>query len=138
MPVRSADATWSGDLKSGEGQMMTESGAYDGEFTFATRFGDEAGTNPEELLAAAHGGCFSMAFANEVSEAGYTVEEVNTHAEITLEDGEIVRSHLVMDAKIPEIDEEAFHEIAEQAHDGCPVSSALGAIPELTLDATLQ
>jgi osmotically inducible protein OsmC len=138
MPVRTADATWTGDLKSGEGTMMTESGAYDGAFSFATRFGDEDGTNPEELMAAAHAGCYAMAFSNEVSGAGYEVEEVNTHAEIHLEDGEIVRSHIVMDADVPGIEEDEFHEIAEAAHDGCPVSQAFGAIPELTLEASLQ
>jgi len=118
--------------------MMTETGAYDGTFSFATRFGDEAGTNPEELMAAAHAGCYAMAFSNEASEAGHEVEEVNTHAEIHLEDGEIVRSHIVMDANIPGIEESEFQDIAEEAHDGCPVSQAYGAIPELTLEANLQ
>jgi osmotically inducible protein OsmC len=137
MPTRTADATWSGDLKSGDGTMITESGAYDGEFSFATRFGDEPGTNPEELLAAAHAGCYAMAFANTVDENGYEPREVNTHAEVTLEDGEIVRSHVVMDADVADVDEDTFQDLATEAHEGCPVSGALGAL-ELTLEANLQ
>jgi osmotically inducible protein OsmC len=139
MPRRSANATWNGTLKDGSGSMETESGAYEGEFSFATRFGDESGTNPEELIAAAHSGCFSMAFANELDGEGYDPQEVHTRATVHLEDGAITRVDLQTEAEVPGIDEETFQEIAADAKEGCPVSGALtgGSIEEITLEATL-
>ena len=140
MPTKHANATWNGDLRDGEGTMAVESGAYEGEYSFATRFTDEPGTNPEELIGAAHAGCFSMAFANELDEAGFTADEVSTEASVTIEDGAIIRVDLVTEATVPDIDEEQFHEIAAGAKEGCPVSKALtgGSIEEITLDATLN
>ncbi|MFB6217815.1 MAG: OsmC family protein [Halobacteriaceae archaeon] len=137
MPVRKADATWNGDLRDGEGTMAVESGAYEGAFSYGTRFGDDPGTNPEELIAAAHAGCFSMAFANELDDAGHTPESVSTEASVYLEDGAITRVHLDCEAAVPDVDEGAFQEIAEGAKEGCPVSQALAAVDEITLDATL-
>jgi osmotically inducible protein OsmC len=139
MPISKADATWTGNLRDGEGTMAADSGEFDGaEFSFATRFGDQAGTNPEELIAAAHAGCFSMALSNELDEAGFTPEEVSTHAEVHLEDGAIVRIHLTTHATVPDIDGEEFMSIAQEAKENCPVSVALGAVEEISLDATLN
>ena len=139
MPRRTADATWNGTLKEGSGTMSTESGAYEGEYSFAKRFGDEPGTNPEELIGAAHAGCFSMAFANALDEAGYDPQEVHTEATVHLEEGSITRVDLRTEAQVPDIDEDAFQEIAADAKENCPVSKALtgGSIQEITLEATL-
>jgi osmotically inducible protein OsmC len=139
MPHRTANATWNGTLKEGSGTMTTESGAYEGAFSFAKRFGDEPGTNPEELIGAAHAGCFSMAFANALDEEGYDPQEVHTEAAVHLEDGSITRIDLLTEAQVPGIDEDAFQEIAGDAKANCPVSQALsgGSIEEITLDATL-
>ncbi len=140
MPTKKANATWRGTLQEGDGTMSTESGAYEGEFSFAKRFGDEPGTNPEELIGAAHAGCFSMAFANELDEAGFPADEVSTEASVHLEDGSITRIDLVTEAQVPDVDDDQFQEIANEAKEGCPVSRALtgGSIAEITLDATLQ
>jgi osmotically inducible protein OsmC len=120
--------------------MSLQSGAYEGAYSFRSRFEDGAGSNPEELIAAAHAGCFSMAFANVLDEAGYTPESVDTTADVTLrmlEDGPaITKIHLTSEATVPDIDEETFQEHAEAAKDGCPVSKALAGA-EITLDATL-
>jgi osmotically inducible protein OsmC len=139
MPGRTANATWNGTLKEGSGTMETESGAYEGSFSFAKRFGDEPGTNPEELIAAAHAGCFSMAFANALDENGYDPEEVHTEATLHLEDGAITRVDLRTEAQVPDIDEGSFDEIATESKENCPVSKALtgGSIEEITLEATL-
>jgi len=137
MPVKKANATWNGTLEEGSGEMFVESGAYEGEFSFAKRFGDEPGTNPEELIGAAHAGCFSMAFANELDEAGFTPESVETTAEVHLEDGSITRIDLITKASVPDIDEARFQEVANEAKEGCPVSRALAGVDEITLDATL-
>lgn len=137
MPTKHANAKWTGNLRDGNGVMETESGAYTGEYTFATRFGDAAGTNPEELIGAAHSGCFSMAFASDLDKAGYTPEEVSTEASVTVEDGSIHTIELVTEARVPDIDEATFQEIAQQAKEGCPVSKALAAVDTITLDATL-
>jgi len=138
MPVKKANAKWSGTLKEGSGEMFVESGAYEGEFSFAKRFGDEPGTNPEELIGAAHAGCYSMAFSNELDGAGFTPESVETTAEVHLEDAAIVRIHLTCEASVGGgISEEEFQEIATQAKENCPVSVALAGVDEITLDATL-
>jgi osmotically inducible protein OsmC len=139
MPVSKADATWNGNLRDGEGSMTADSGEFeDAEFSFATRFGDQAGTNPEELIAASHAGCYSMALSNELDEAGFTPEEVSTHAEVHLEDGAIVEIHLTTHADVPDVDGDEFMEIAEEAKENCPISVALGAVDEIALDATLN
>lgn len=139
MPLSMADATWTGDLRDGEGTMSASSGAFeDLPFTFATRFGDADGTNPEELIGAAHAGCFSMALSNELDEAGFTPEEVSTNAEVHLEDGTIERVNLTARATVPDADDERFQSIAADAKENCPVSRALAGVGEVTLDAMLD
>jgi osmotically inducible protein OsmC len=138
---RSGSAVWKGDLKGGSGTVSTESGVLDGAaYSFARRFGDEKGANPEELIAAAHAGCFSMALSAQLGEAGLTAEEIATKADVTLEKVEdgfaITRIHLTTRARIPGADEAAFRQAAEKAKAGCPVSKLVGA--EITLEASLE
>lgn len=118
--------------------MALGSGAFEGAYTFASRFEDGSGTNPEELIGAAHAGCFSMALANELAEAGYDPERVDTEAAVNLnaESLEINHVELILEATIPDIDPETFHEIVEGAKENCPVSKALAGV-EITLSATL-
>lgn len=141
MPTRSADARWEGNLPDGNGTMKLESGAYEGAFSYRSRFEDGAGSNPEELIAAAHAGCFSMAFSNVLDDEGYEPDSVDTSAEVTLrmlEDGPaITKIHLTSTAAVPDIDEDTFQELADAAKAGCPVSKALAGA-EITLDATLE
>jgi len=141
MPTRSADATWEGNLPDGNGTMRLKSGAYEGAYSFRSRFEDGAGSNPEELIAAAHAGCFSMALSNVLAEAGFDPESVDTTADVTLrmlEGGPaITKVHLTTTAHVPDIDQDTFQEHAEAAKDGCPVSKALAGT-EITLDATLE
>lgn len=141
MPTRTADATWEGNLPDGNGTMRMDSGSYEGAYSFRSRFEEGDGTNPEELIAAAQAGCFSMAFANVLDEEGFTPESVNTTAEVTLdmlEDGPaITKVHLTSTAHVPDIDDNTFQEIAEAAKAGCPVSKVLAGA-EITLDATLE
>src|SRR5579871_4716958 len=133
-------ARWQGGLKDGKGALSTKSGALnDYPYGFASRFEGKPGSNPEELIGAAHAGCFTMALSLILGEAGYTATEMNTKAEITLEklgDGfAITKSHLVLRARIPGIDETRFKELAGKAEKGCPVSKVLKA--EISLDAAL-
>ena len=141
MPVRSAEAVWKGSLREGTGTMKMASGAYEGEYSFSSRFEEGQGTNPEELIAAAHAGCYSMALSGDLGRAGYTPQEINTTAEVHLTKGDngfrITRVHLITEARVPDIDEKTFQEQAEKAKNGCPVSNALGAVDEITLDARL-
>lgn len=141
MAVRTANAVWNGKLRDGDGQMRFGGGAFDGAYSFQSRFEEGAGTNPEELIAAAHAGCFSMALSGELGKAGYSPEQVSTEARVTLEKGEdgfrIARVHLVTEGRVPEISADEFAEIAEAAKNGCPVSQALAAVPEITVEATL-
>lgn len=121
--------------------MSVESGAYAGAYSFGSRFEEGEGSNPEELIGAALAGCFSMALANLLAEAGYDPTSVHTKAEATLrmlpDDGPtITKIHLTTEATVPDLDEATFHEHAEAAKEGCPVSKALAG-PEITLDATL-
>jgi osmotically inducible protein OsmC len=120
--------------------MALGSGVWEGPFTFASRFEEGEETNPEELIGAAHAGCFSMAFANELDDAGYSPESVETEATVTLDqvDGDfaITKIHLVTEATVPDISDDDFQEIAAAAKEGCPVSKALGGT-DITLDATL-
>ena len=140
MPTRSADATWTDNLSDGNGTMMLESGAYEGAYSFRSRFEDGAGSNPEELIAAAHAGCYSMALSNVLDEAGYDPEAVDTTADVTLrmvdEEPTITGIHLNTEATVPDIDDDTFQEHAEAAKEGCPVSKALAGT-EITLDASL-
>jgi len=140
MPDRKANAVWEGNLRDGKGTMKLGSGAYEGAYTFMSRFESGAGTNPEELLGAAHAGCFSMAFSHALSEAGHTPTKVTTEAKVSLikaEDGfKISAIHLTCEGKVPGIDEAKFKEISEAAKTGCPVSKALTGV-KITLDAKL-
>lgn len=138
---RRASAIWTGDLKTGKGRISTESGVLkDTQFSFNTRFENGAGTNPEELVAAAHAGCFSMAFSAELGKDGFTPESIRTTATITLEKTEagfsITKSHLDVTAKISRIDTAKFNSIAETAKAGCPISRLLKT--NISLDAKLE
>jgi osmotically inducible protein OsmC len=140
MPVRKASAVWNGTLKDGNGTMKMQSGAYEGKYSFGSRFEEDPGTNPEELIAAAHAGCFSMALSGGLTRAGFTPEKVETSAKAHLEKvGEgfkITRIQLACQATIPGIEDAAFQEIAAGAKAGCPVSQALAGV-DISLDATL-
>ncbi|MEZ0470597.1 OsmC family protein [Luteimonas salinilitoris] len=138
---RNATARWEGDLKSGKGSLSTpQSGLLDGaRYGFNTRFGDEKGTNPEELIAAAHAGCFTMALAAKLTEAGHPPESVDTRAEVDLsmEGGPTLSAiRLKTRAKVPGIDDQKFRAIADDAKQNCPVSKALSAVP-ISLEAEL-
>jgi len=135
---RSSTAHWEGDLKSGNGRFELGSGAFSGPYTFATRFesGDN-GTNPEDLVAAAHASCFAMAFSNMLAQEGYAPDSVDVTATVTLDGGRITRSHLVCEGRVPGIDDATFQNIGAKAKDGCPISKTLAALDEITLDATL-
>jgi len=140
MPVRKADARWEGDLPNGKGTMRFGGGAFEGQYSFSSRFEEGAGTNPEELIAAAHAGCFSMAFSNGLAKAGFTPTRVDTTANVTLEKTDagfgITKIQLTTEAEVPGIDQAAFDEQAQAAKAGCPVSKALAAV-DITLDAKL-
>ena len=141
MPTRTAEAEWRGTLQGGSGELEFGGGAFRGAYSFASRFEEGEGTNPEELIAAAHAGCFSMAFANELAQAGHEAESVRTEAAVELQTGgegpAIVSSALRCEANVPGIEEGEFQRIAEQAKVNCPVSRALGAI-EIGLEASLD
>ncbi len=140
MPTRSSSAQWSGNLARGSGTMSLGSGAFEGAYSAASRFENGDGTNPEELIAAAHAGCFSMALALTLSQAGHEPDSVHTTAEVHLDkDGEgfsITRSDLTTEVKVEGLDDSEFQKYAEEAEKTCPVSRALGAI-EIGLDAKL-
>ncbi len=129
MAVRSAKAQWEGDLKSGRGKMQLGSGALEAPFSFSTRFEEAPGTNPEELIGAAHAGCFSMAFANALSKAGHMPRRIQTSARVHLEKTDsgfgITRIELQTEAAVPGIAAQEFQRIAGEAKTGCPVSKAL-------------
>src|SRR5271165_5181583 len=129
MPTRTAQAQWNGDLRSGNGHMRFGSGAFDGPYSFDSRFGDGKGTNPEELIAAAHAGCFSMATAGGLTRAGHPPTSIETNAKLTLEQ--------TTTAVVPGIDEAEFRTIAEEAKKNCPVSVALASV-NITLNAALK
>lgn len=133
---RTASAVWEGDLKSGNGTLQTQTGNVKGAYTFASRFEDGSGTNPEELIAAAHAACYAMALSNELDKAGHTPNKVDAQAVVTLDGTDITRSALSCEADVPGIDEDTFQEIAAAAKAGCPVSK-LYTGAEITLDATL-
>lgn len=140
MAVRTSEATWEGNLKEGKGKMKVGAGAYEGPFSFASRFESGAGTNPEELIAAAHAGCFSMALSAGLGKNGFNPKRVSTVAKAHLEKvGEgfkITRIELNSEAEVPGIDKAKFNEIAEATKKGCPVSQALAGT-EIVLNAKL-
>jgi osmotically inducible protein OsmC len=142
MPKRKAEARWDGSLETGQGTMRMASGAYEGPYSFQSRFEEGDGTNPEELIAAAHAGCFSMAFSGELGRAGHDPEAVETNATVHLEKSDegftITRIELDTRARVSGIDDSDFQRIAEAAKAGCPVSRALGAIGSIEVKAELM
>jgi len=141
MIVRKSNAEWLGDLKTGAGTIAFGSGAYSGPYSFQSRFESGTGTNPEELIAAAHAGCFSMAFSFALTLAGFAPQRVHSTAAVKLEpaaDGgfAITGIALEMEAVVPGIEEEQFQAIAAEAKANCPISKALAAVP-ITLEAKL-
>jgi lipoyl-dependent peroxiredoxin len=142
MATRDGSAEWRGDLKDGSGTVSVASGLFsDGKFSFSSRFEEGPGTNPEELIAAAHAGCFSMALSNILANDGHTAESVRTTAKVHLRniDGNptIAQIDLVTEGRVPGIDQGQFADYAEQAKAGCPVSRALTGVGEITLEPTL-
>lgn len=133
MITRKSDARWTGELKTGSGHLRLGSGAYEGKYSFGTRFEGAQGTNPEELLAAAHAACFSMALNAALGNAGHKAKSVATTAEVQMDkiDGgmKIVGIALTTKAEVPGLSKEAFLEFAEKTKDGCIVSKALSAVP---------
>jgi osmotically inducible protein OsmC len=140
MATRKAHARWDGSLKEGKGQVDFGNGLFKGAYSFASRFEDGKGTNPEELLGAAHASCFAMALSLMLGNAGFEPDYVDATAHVTVlpQSGgfRITKSHLICEAKVPGIDSAAFTKHAEAAKAGCPVSQALAGI-EITLDARL-
>src|SRR5262252_4656358 len=141
MPTRTSSAQWQGTLREGSGSMRLGSGAYEGSYSFVSRFESGDGTNPEELIAAAHAGCFSMALSNALGTAGFTPTSVATSATVHLDRVEggfgITRIDLDTVANVPGLDDAQFQEVAAGAKAGCPVSRALAAV-EITLTARLE
>jgi osmotically inducible protein OsmC len=138
---RSASAVWKGGLRDGNGTVSTESGVLsDTQYSFTTRFEQGDGTNPEELIAAAHAGCFAMALSNELGQAGLTPERISTTAAVTLEKTDagftITAVHLSVRAKVPGANQQAFETAANGAKSGCPVSKVLNA--QITMEARLE
>jgi osmotically inducible protein OsmC len=133
MPTRHAEATWTGDLKGGNGNYTGQSGALKGNYSFGTRFENAPGTNPEELIGAAHAACFSMALAAGLGGAGHTPTRVHTTADVTIDKVDtgfkITKIVLKTEGEVPGIDEKTFREFAEKTKTGCPVSQALAATP---------
>ena len=142
MAFRNATAEWKGDLETGSGSFEGASGKLAGDYSAGSRFGDSGGTNPEELVAAAHSSCFSMALALVLSGGGHAPDSIRTEAKVQLlKDGDgfaIKRIDLVTVGRVPGIDDAAFQEAAQAAKTGCPISKALAAVDEITLDATLE
>lgn len=138
---RKASAVWRGDLKNGKGNISTDSGVLkETQYSFCTRFESGAGTNPEELIAAAHAGCFSMAFSAELGKIGITPESIRTTATVTLDKTEsgfaVTESHLDVTAKVPGGDQKRLLEVANAAKAGCPISRLLNA--KITMDAKME
>ncbi len=140
MPVRTAEAEWKGNLMEGQGRMKLGSGAFDGPFTFKSRMENGPGTNPEELIGAAHAGCFSMAFSHQLANAGFAPKRVRTRANVRFEksDSGFSISEIVLETEgeVPGISDAKFQELAEAAKKGCPVSKALAGT-RITLNAKL-
>lgn len=138
---RTGSAVWQGGIRDGKGTVSTESGVLDGaQYSFSTRFEEGKGTNPEELLAAAHAGCFSMALSKQLNDAGLTADSINTTAAVRLEKTDagfsITKVHLDVTARVPGADAAAFETAANNAKAGCPVSRLLKA--DITMDARLE
>lgn len=134
--VRRGSAEWNGDLKSGKGTVRVESGAFDTQYSYRSRFEEGTGTNPEELIGAAHAGCYSMALSNTLAEAGHTPDSVKTTAKVKMEGLKITEVLLETEGSVPGLDESEFQRYAEDAKKNCPVSQALAAL-DIKLDAKL-
>ena len=141
MATRNGSAEWRGDLQGGEGELTVGDGVFSGSYSFASRFEEGEGTNPEELIAAAHAACFSMAFANMLAEHGHVPESIRTTAKVHLRQTEagptIQQIDLETEGRVGDIDEDHFREHAEEAKAGCPVSRALGAVEQINVTARL-
>jgi osmotically inducible protein OsmC len=141
MTARNGSAEWNGDLQSGSGTVTVGDGIFEGQYSFASRFEEGSGTNPEQLIAAAHAACFSMALANILGQAGHAPQSVRTSARVQLRnvDGAptLTRIDLETEGQVPGIDEQQFRGYAEDAKAGCPVSRALAGVPEIELAAKL-
>jgi osmotically inducible protein OsmC len=142
MAVRGASAEWKGSLKEGGGSMRLGSGAFEGPYSFGSRFENGSGTNPEELIGAAHAGCFSMALAAALGRAGFTPKSIKTTANVHLGTSEagptITQIDLEVEGEVPDVDADVFLAHAEGARKGCVVSRALAGVPNITLKATLK
>jgi osmotically inducible protein OsmC len=140
MPIRTAEAEWKGNLRQGNGTMKLGSGAYEGAFSFGTRFEENPGSNPEELVGAAFAGCFSMALSADIERAGFQPTRAHTSARVHLERGEsgfsITRIELNTEAEVPGLDDAKFQEIAEGTRKNCPIAKSL-AVPDVQLTAKL-
>ncbi|HYH52699.1 MAG TPA: OsmC family protein [Solirubrobacterales bacterium] len=141
MASRNGSAEWRGDLKGGSGTVKVGDGVFEGNYSFTSRFEDGEGTNPEELVAAAHAGCFAMALSLIIGEDGHTPESLRAQAKVQLRnvDGAptISRIDLEVEGSVPGIDEDAFRSYAEKAKEGCVISRALAGVPEIELKASL-
>jgi lipoyl-dependent peroxiredoxin len=142
MAARTANALWEGSINEGSGRMALGSGAFEGNYSFQSRFGDAPGTTPEELLAAAHAGCFTMAMSLYLGEQGHDPESVTTQAKVQMRQTDqgptITRIDLVTRGRVPGMDDAGFKEAAENAKETCVVSRALAGVPEMTVDAALE
>ena len=135
--IRKAQAVWEGSGKEGNGQLSTDNGVLEHTpYSFNTRFTDAKGTNPEELIGAAHAGCFAMKLSFVIGEAGFTPEKLEVTAAVNFEDGVIDKIHLTLNGKVPGMDENTFLEAAEDARKNCPISALFKA--EITMSATLE
>jgi osmotically inducible protein OsmC len=141
MAARNGSAEWHGDLENGSGRITVGDGVFEGPYSFASRFAEGDGTNPEQLIAAAHAGCFTMALSNILSSAGHTPRSVRTNARVQLRniDGAptLTRIDLDTEADVPGVEERRFQDHADEAKANCPVSRALAGIPEIVLTAKL-
>jgi osmotically inducible protein OsmC len=141
MATRNGSAEWKGDLKGGSGSVTVGEGVFEGQYSFASRFEEGEGTNPEELLGAAHASCFAMALSLLLTEEGHPPDSVRARAKVQLRNVEglptIARIELEVEGSVPGIDEDAFRGFAEKAKAGCPVSRALAGVPEIELSARL-
>jgi osmotically inducible protein OsmC len=138
MAVRTSEATWKGTLREGSGVMKIGPGHYEGPYTWASRFAEGEGTNPEELVGAAHAGCFSMFLSALLTKENFPPNSIHTTATVHLGDGPTVtKIELVTEADVPNISGDKFAELAAQAKANCPISKALAAVQEITLDAKL-
>jgi osmotically inducible protein OsmC len=135
---RTSTARWEGDLKGGNGRFELGSGGISGTYTFASRFENGEGTNPEELIAAAEAACFAMALSNALASDGHTPDSVDATATVTLDGGRITTIHVVARGAVPGIDADTFQRYADEARQNCPISKVLAGADEITLEATLE